>query len=56
MRVMGQKSWKTGEPLVAIELPTPNTGIDVFRKDPVFNDAIWALVHVDLDWKRSAVA
>ena len=38
------------------EIPTPTTNVDVFRQDPNFADAIWALVTVNIDWRAPAVA
>ena len=38
------------------ELPDPHTDIADFLKDPILADAIWALVSVDLDWRRKPAA
>lgn len=38
------------------EIPDPSTSIDEFKKDPNFDDAVWAVVSVDIHWKAPAVA
>ena len=38
------------------DIPTPTTDVEAFRNDPIFDDAIWALVDVDIDWRAPAVA
>jgi len=37
-----------------LELPDPSDDLDRLRRDPDFADAIWGVVKVDLDWKRSS--
>jgi predicted RNase H-like HicB family nuclease len=38
------------------EIPTPSSNIDAFRADPIYADAVWAIVNADVDWKAPAVA
>ncbi len=38
------------------EIPTPTTDVDAFLQDPIYADAIWALVTVGIDWRAPAVA
>jgi len=38
------------------DIPTPSADIDVFRPNPDFAEAIWAMVSIDLNWKSSAAA
>jgi predicted RNase H-like HicB family nuclease len=38
------------------EIPTPSTDIQAFRLDPIYADAVWAVVSVEIDWKAPAVA
>ena len=38
------------------ELPDPHTEVTDFLADPNLADAIWAVVHVDLDWRRKPAA
>ena len=38
------------------EIPSPTLDVDNLRSDPIFADAIWALVTVDIDWRAPAVA
>jgi predicted RNase H-like HicB family nuclease len=39
-----------------LEIPAPTTEVEQFRSDPIYADAIWALVTVELNWKSPAVA
>lgn len=39
-----------------LELPDPTESLEAFLRDPDFADAVWGVVNVDLNWKRSSTA
>ena len=39
-----------------LELPDPTESVEQWRNDPDYADAIWGVVKVDLDWRRSSPA
>ncbi len=39
-----------------VELPEPTRDIETLRNNPDFADAVWGVVQIHLDWRRSSSA